>query len=69
MDIDWSDFMFYIYKDYDYICLVMVFIFNYLELDELIKIIEFIKFKLFDKGEFIFSYGEKLDILYIVRSG
>lgn len=69
MDIDWSDFMSHTLKDHDHTCLVTVPIFNHLELDELTKITELIKSKSFDKGELIFSYGEKSDTLYIVRSG
>ncbi len=54
---------------HDHTCLVSVPIFNHLELEELTKITNLIHSKTYEKGELIFSYGQKSDTLYILRKG
>ncbi|HHX75881.1 MAG TPA: Crp/Fnr family transcriptional regulator [Acholeplasmataceae bacterium] len=54
---------------HDHTCLVSVPIFNHLELEELTKITNLIHSKRYQKGELIFSYGQKSDTLYILRKG
>lgn len=54
---------------HDHTCLVSVPIFNHLELEELTKITNLIHSKTYQKGELIFSYGQKSDTLYILRKG
>jgi len=54
---------------HDHTCLVSVPIFNHLELEEITKITNLIHSKTYEKGELIFSYGQKSDTLYILRKG
>lgn len=57
------------HHEHDHTCLVTVPIFNHLELEELTKITNLIQSKTYNKGELIFSHGQKSDTLYILRSG
>ena len=61
--------MSHIHHDHDHTCLVSVPIFNHLELEELTKITDLINAKTYQKGELIFSHGQKSDTLYILRQG
>lgn len=54
---------------HNHTCLVKVPIFNHLEHDELSKIIDLIYPKTFKKGEILFIPKDKLNTLYILRSG
>ncbi len=55
--------------NHNHTCLVKVPIFNHLELEELSKIEDLIHAKTLKKGEILFIPKDKLNTLYILRSG